>query len=285
MGSINSRILGYVYVITAAIIWGSNGVFVNWIPLSPYVIAFFRVLFASLSLLPIVLMTQRREVFEAIHSWKILLTLGLMLSLGWGLLFQSMKLISIASAVFLNYIAPIFATFFASVFLGEKVEKVTIIALMLSIIGILMISFPQTDHGGLNLLGVLSGLFAGLAYAIFIILSKKAMMKLSSRIVAFYSYLSTIFFLSPFLINANLSLELNSWLLLLVLGFFNTGFAVTLYLNGLNLIKVQRAVILTYLEPVSAIFFGFFFLAQQPTLSTIIGGLLIIVASYLSTSK
>ena len=69
------------------------------------------------------------------------------------------------------------------------------------------------------------------------------------------------------------------------MGAFNTGFAVTLYLKGLSLTKVQKAMVLTYLEPVSATVFGAVFLAQQPTIQTLIGGLLILTASYIATQK
>jgi drug/metabolite transporter (DMT)-like permease len=74
-------------------------------------------------------------------------------------------------------------------------------------------------------------------------------------------------------------------MLLLVLGVFNTGFAVTLYLKGLRLVKAQKAVVFTYLEPASAVAFGFLFLAQQPTLLMLIGGFLILVAGYTVASK
>ena len=50
----NSKFLGYSCVAAAAIIWGSNGVIVNWVPYNAFAIAFFRVLFASLTLLPVV---------------------------------------------------------------------------------------------------------------------------------------------------------------------------------------------------------------------------------------
>ncbi|MGQ9596114.1 MAG: EamA family transporter [Thermoproteota archaeon] len=69
--------------------------------------------------------------------------------------------------------------------------------------------------------------------------------------------------------------------MLFILGAFNTAFAVTLYLKGLKLIKAQKAVVFTYLEPVSAAIFGSVFLAQQPTLQTVIGGALILSAGYL----
>jgi len=84
----NSKFLGYAYVAAAAIIWGSNGVIVNWVPYNAYAIAFFRVLFASLTLLPIVFLTRKHEVLSAARSWKVMLSLGFLLALGWTLLFH-----------------------------------------------------------------------------------------------------------------------------------------------------------------------------------------------------
>jgi drug/metabolite transporter (DMT)-like permease len=274
-----------MYVAVAAAIWGSNGVIVNWVPLNAYAIAFFRVLFASLTLLPIVLLTQRRETVEAARAWRSLLALGVLLALGWGFLFQSMKLIAIANAVLLNYMAPIFVALLAPIFLKEKIEKITIIALATSMGGMIMISQQSLQSGNLNLGGVVFGLLAGLAYAGFIILSKRAVANLSSRTVAFYAYSATVIFLSPSLIGVNLSMNMASWILLIVLGVTNTAFAVTLYLKGLRLIKAQKAVVFTYLEPVSAVGFGFLLLAQQPTLLILIGGFLILFSGYLVASK
>lgn len=76
-----------------------------------------------------------------------------------------------------------------------------------------------------------------------------------------------------------------SLILLLVLGIFNTGFAVTLYLKGLSLIKAQKAVVLTYLEPASTVAFGFIFLSQSPTPFMILGGSLILVAGYIVSRR
>jgi drug/metabolite transporter (DMT)-like permease len=282
----NSKALGFLYVAVAATIWGSNGVIVNWVPFNAYVIAFFRVVFASLTLLPIVLLTQRHEMVRVARAWRSMLALGLLLSLGWGFLFHSMKLIAIANAVLLNYMAPIFVALLAPVFLKEKIERTTIFALATSMVGMIMISSQQNlQASDLNLLGVVFGLLAGLAYAGFIILSKRAVAGFSSQVVAFYAYSATIVFLSPSLVGVNLALDIASWMLLLVLGVFNTGFAVTLYLKGLRLVKAQKAVVFTYLEPASAVAFGFLFLAQQPTLLMLIGGFLILVAGYTVASK
>jgi len=283
---LKSEMLGYLYVAVAAVIWGSNGVIVNLVPLNAYVIAFFRVLFASLTLLPLMLLTQRPKMIEAARAWRSMLALGGLLSLGWAFLFQSMKLIAIANAVLLNYMAPVFVALLAPIFLKERIEKITVVALATSMVGMMIISSQQDlQAGSLNLSGVVFGLLAGLAYAGFIILSKKTVAKYSSLAVALYAYSATTIFLSPSLIGVNLSLDLASWMLLFVLGAFNTGFAVTLYMKGLNLIKAQKAVVFTYLEPVSAAAFGSLFLAQQPTIQTLIGGLLILSAGYVVASK
>ncbi|MEM2941351.1 MAG: DMT family transporter [Thermoproteota archaeon] len=285
MSNRKSELTGCLYIAVAAVIWGSNGVIVNHVPLDAYSIAFFRVLFASLVLTPLLFLTQRNEMLRTAKAWRSMFALGAFLSLGWVFLFQSMQLIAIASAVLLNYMAPVFVALLAPLFLKEKVEKTTVFALVLCIVGMLIISFPHGLSGDLNLSGVLFGLLAGLAYAGFIILSKKTVSSYSGTSVALYSYLASTVFLSPSLVSTNISLDFVSWLLLLFLGVFNTGFAVTLYLNGLRSIKAQRAVVFTYLEPASAAFFGFLFLAQQPTINMLTGGLLILFASYLASSK
>ena len=282
----NSKFLVYSYVAAAAIIWGSNGVIVNWVPYDAYAIAFFRVLFASLTLLPVVLLTRKPETMRAARSWRVMLSLGLLLALGWTLLFHSMKLIAIANAVLLNYTAPIFVALLAPLFLKEKLEKSTLLALAISVAGIVVISYQQNlQISHLNLLGVIFGLLAGLAYAGFIIASKKALSSFSSQVVAFYSYSVASIFLLPFVIGTDFSPDLASWILLLVLGVFNTGFAVTLYLKGLGMVKAQKAVVFTYLEPASAVVFGFLFLAQQPTPLMLVGGFLILIAGYIVASR
>jgi len=282
----NSKFLVYSYVAAAAIIWGSNGVIVNWVPYDAYAIAFFRVLFASLTLLPVVLLTRKPETMRAARSWRVMLSLGLLLALGWTLLFHSMKLIAIANAVLLNYTAPIFVALLAPLFLKEKLEKSTLLALAISVAGIAVISYQQNlQISHLNLLGVIFGLLAGLAYAGFIIASKRALSSFSSQVVAFYSYSVASIFLLPFVIGTDFSPDLASWILLLVLGVFNTGFAVTLYLKGLGMVKAQKAVVFTYLEPASAVVFGSLFLAQQPTPLMLVGGFLILIAGYIVASR
>lgn len=280
-----SELTGYLYVSIASLIWSSNGVIVNMVSLDALTIAFFRVIFASLALSPIVLFIQKNELLRITKAWKNIVALGACLGLGWTLLFQSMKLITIASAVLLNYVAPVFVALFSPLILREKIERTTIIALLLCIMGMIVISYEQ-GLGSLNAPGVILGLLAGLSYAGFIVMSKIMVTNYSGITIAFCSYLTCIIFLLPFAFtNMSSPYSQSSWFLIVMLGVFNTAFAVTIYLKGLSMVKAQKAIIFTYLEPAGAVLFGYLFLLQKPTFLTIIGGILILSAVYLTASK
>ena len=271
---------GFLGVAIAATIWGSNGVIINSVPLPSATVAFLRVLFATMSLLAGIAVTGKWRLLQIHNSWRSLIALGALLGTGWILFFQSMKLIPIAETVLLNYTGPVFAALLAPFLLNEVLGKRASIPLALSMIGIFLISLPQIGLGYApqRLLGDILGLAAGLLYAIFIIVSKKTLKSVSSYSVAFYSYLFASIILSPSIFSANISLDLASWCLLLILGVLNTGVAVTLYFSGLRVLKTHEAVVITYLEPVSAMVFGYLFLSQSPTITMLIGGSFIILA-------
>jgi len=282
MRMLRSRLAGYLAAAAAAMIWGSNGVIVNLVVLDPYQIAFFRVFFASLVLAPFIIVFKWKEFVDARRSLLLLLLNGLLLCLGWSFLFASMKLIPIADAVLLNYLAPIFTAALAPVILKERLEKVAVPAILLSMTGIILISYNDIMRGGVSdSLGVLYGVLAGLTYAGFIISSKKLREDVSSVVTAFYSYVFAAAFLAPAILHQIPVLQMSSITLLLILGSINTALAVTLYFYGLGLIKAHKAVIMTYLEPASAVVFGAFFLGQVPNLLAAIGGILIVFAGYL----
>jgi len=244
-------------------------------------IAFFRVFFAALILAPIMLVFKRSELRASAGQLKLLALNGLFLSMGWVFLFLSMKLIPIADAVLLNYLAPVFAAALAPFFLGEKLEKSALLALPLAFSGTVLISYEGISGSpNPSPLGVFSGILAGVSYAGFILTSKKLRTSLSGLGTAFSSYCFASIFLSLALFTP-MSLDLPSLIILVFLGGFNTGLAVTLYFHGLGLIEAQRAVVFTYLEPLSAACFGFAFLGQVMGLSAVLGGILIVAAGFL----
>jgi drug/metabolite transporter (DMT)-like permease len=278
-----NNVVGFVFVSIAAVIWGSNGVIVNFIQADPFLIAFYRTLLATLILTPITFTVKRSEFIKAAIEWRLLIFNGLMNALGWGFLFSSMKLIPIAVSVLLNYLAPIFVALLAPVFLKEKIKVAAIISLTLSMVGVILIFHEQIHGGSMSILGVVYGLLSGLCYAIFILISKKIRRQYPSYILASYTYSFTLIFLSIIVYSTLHTIYIGEEALplLLLIGFINTAFAVTIYFHGLGLIEAQKAVILTYLEPLSATIFGVLFLGQTPSIQLVVGGALIILSGYI----
>lgn len=70
---------------------------------------------------------------------------------------------------------------------------------------------------------------------------------------------------------------------LLTLGVVHTGLAGFLFLGGLRRVRADRAAILMYVEPASAVVFAALFLAEPLSATTVIGGLMVIGGGVLVT--
>ena len=275
------KLSAYLHIGLASILWGSNGVIVNLVELHPTMIAFFRVLIGGLTLIIVSVLVKGLETLKVNGFFKRLVVLGALLAAGWYFLFQAMKLIPIGAAVLINYLAPVFVAVLAPSVLHERLEKKIAIAIVLSILGVFLISYQGLGSGGLNILGIIFGLLAAISYGGFVIYSKQTLVKLSYYTVAMYSYLVSALILSPSLLLIKSPLSPNSLILLFLMGVLNTGVAVTLYLKGLRSLKAQEAATITYLEPLSAIIFGYFMLGQEISIGIILGGALILTSQYL----
>ncbi|MBO3755157.1 MAG: EamA family transporter, partial [Candidatus Brockarchaeota archaeon] len=264
-----TRSIGFLEIAGASMIWGSNGVIVNFVPLPSYIIAFFRVFIATIAITLGIVIAGKRSFLKTSYPLKKLLTLGLILCLGWGLLFEAMKRLPIAEAVLLNYTAPIFVALLSPGLLKEETSKRTAVALGLSFTGIILIllSPVKLQLNSNHLWGIIIGISAGLSYALFIIYSKKTVAYINHYTLALYANLFASLILAPGLITFAYTIfpQTQMWLLLLTLGVVNTAFALTLYYSGLRKVRAQEAAVLTYLEPVSAAFYGCLFLGQLLT--------------------
>ncbi|MEM3952529.1 MAG: EamA family transporter [Nitrososphaerota archaeon] len=280
-----NKILGILSIILAAVMWGSNGVFVNMVPLEGHVIATYRTLFAIVSMSPIIFLTSMKSFLKALNKWKIILMNGLVNALGWASLFTSMKLVPIAYSVFLNNLGLVISTVLTPFILKEKIKKHTSLSLSLAILGVFLILYRELKPESLNFLGILFGICSGVCYGLFIIFSKIVREDTPSLILAYGTYLTTSIFILPLALTeiTNINLEAYTFLILLYMGVVNTTIAVTLYFYGLGFIEVQKVAVLTYFEPLSATILGTIFLSQTPSIEALIGGALILTAGYITS--
>lgn len=273
---------GYLKIIIAAVIWGSLGTIIRFIHLPTLVMVFYRVAFAAIVILVYIAVRRKTEVLAVGKQLYWIIVMGILLTINWTAFFFSVKLTSVANAVLITYTAPILVAILAPLILKEKLEKITVVSLLISLAGAALIASPSvTGLSKSALAGTLWAVVSAITYAILVIISKPLADKVNPLAIIFYEELTGAIILSPALIIYKFSIDPLTLFILFVMGAFNTAFAAALYLDGLRDVKAQQVGIFTYLDPASAVVFAAIFLGEIPSLTTILGGLLIIASGLL----
>jgi drug/metabolite transporter (DMT)-like permease len=270
---------GYLKVIAAAIIWGSVGVVVRLIDLPAPVMVFYRVSFASIAILAFIATQRKIGVLAVGKNIYALSLMGTILALNWTSYFNSIQLTSIANAALITYTAPVFVAILSPFVLKEKLERITVVTLLVSLIGAALITAPSAVRlSGQNLSGIAWASASAVTYATLVLLAKPLTLRVSVLAILFFEELSGAILLSPSLLLYDFTIDPLTIFFLFILGAFHTALPAGLYLSGLRDIKAQQVGIFTYVDPVSAVIFAAIFLGEIPGATTLIGGTLIILS-------
>lgn len=243
-------------------------------------VLFYRYAFASV--LTAILMLVRHESFKiTFKEFFLLLTLGLIFSFSSIALFISYKYIDISIASTLLFCYPAMVTLIMAIFFSEKINKTTIIALILVTIGIFLLN--SNNNGTIeNIFGVLIVILSSLAYAIYIVsVQKTCLNKMSSIKVGFYSIL---FGSLIYIVRLNWCTELQiietrqSAICAIILALFPTLISITALAKAIKYIGSTNAAILGALEPVTAVMLGIVIFDERPTIIETIGMITILSA-------
>jgi len=193
--------------------------------------------------------------------------------------YQAYRLTTMANAVITHYTAPIFAALLAPVFLGEKRERVTGFALIISTAGLVLIA-GDIAPGPAHLAGTALGMLSGLFYGISIVVGKRLVRYCPSRVIMVYqsSILTCVAF--AFALPETWQLAAGDFLMLGVYGLAVCLLAPALYLRGLRHVEAQHAGILAYSELLFVILLGVL-LGEIPGVNVITGGILIAISGFI----
>jgi len=226
------------------------------------------------------LFKDKSIIFVKKYMWLIIL-LGLFNLFNNFFFFQAFVNTTISNAVLTHYTAPVFVALLAPFLLKERLEKITIIALIVAIAGLEIISYQNLSFQSDDFIGVAYGTASGLMYALVIILIKHLSRYLSVFTINIYQSLIVALLMAPFVIVSKVSVSINSLFLLLLFALLFGILATLLHMQGIKRVKSQHVGILAYIEPVAATFYAFIFFFEVPSLNTIIGGALILFSGYL----
>jgi drug/metabolite transporter (DMT)-like permease len=185
---------------------------------------------------------------------------------------------NLADASLLNKTSPFFVMGLAALFLGEKLNRVLIWAIILAFTGALLIIKPTFDVSALPAVaGLGSGFCAGLAYTMIRSLKGKIS---PNRIVFTFCFISTLL-TAPFLLVFPVQPTVGQWLALLGTGLFASGgqYGLTFAYHHA---RASRISVFTFLHVFFALVVGFAFWGERPDLASILGGFLIVSAAVMT---
>lgn len=153
------------WMIVAGVLFGCMGVFVKLGTefFSSAELVFYRSLFG---LLIIALIIKSQGMSIATPHWKAHLWRGLSGFAALMLFFYSITRLPLATAVTLNYTAPLFLAFLSVVILKERPHLPLLLAILLGFAGVVLLLRPTLHPEQLvaGLMGLASGFFAAIAY-------------------------------------------------------------------------------------------------------------------------
>ena len=269
-------------MLASMVTFGTIGVFVKAIPVSSGELALYRAVLAALLIGLFLLITRQPIPWRKIkRALPLLLLSGAAMGFNWILLFQAYRYTTVSVATLSYYFAPVLVTLACPLLFKEKMGAKQWICFAMSTLGLVLITgLGEPSSSGTHLVGVLLGLGAACLYATVILLNK-AIRDVGGLHRTFLQFLAAIAVLVPYVaLTGGVSLgTLNGkgWAFLLLVGLVHTGITYCLYFSSLKELSGQQAAILSYVDPLVAVFASVIILHEPITLLQGLGGLLILV--------
>ena len=282
----SSRIRNLFQIHAAVLLFGFAGLFgeAKLLPLTPVVIVFGRVVFASLALLLAALV--RRDTLRPVSPRGLLAfaALGGLLAGHWTTFFQSVQTGGVALALITYSTFPVFVAFLEPLFFHEKWQTRDVVLAAVALAGVAILT-PRFELRDRATQGVLWGIASGLTFALLSLLNRRFVRHHASMTIALYQDLFAVAALLPFTVTHWPALTPRDVLLLVVLGVLCTAVAHSLFIAGMHGISARTASMIACLEPVYGTLLAILFIHEIPSERTILGGTLIVGVAFYATLK
>lgn len=157
--------MGSLWMLVAGALFACMGVFVKLgaAHFSHVELVFYR---SFIGLLFVFLIMRSQRIVIATQHWRNHLWRGLSGTVALVLFFYCITVLPLATAVTLNYTAPLFLTIFTMLVFKERFHLPLTISIMLGFCGVVLLLHPtlRQDQWLPGLLGLISGFLAGIAY-------------------------------------------------------------------------------------------------------------------------
>jgi len=267
---------GVRYMLLATFLFACMNVLVKLVPHIPAVeVVFFRCV-VSLAMSYAVLRAQRVNIWGNNRKW--LIARGAFGAVALVLYFTLLQDIPLATAITLQFLAPIATAILGMLLLREKVWTLQWFFFLITFVGMLVISGFDTRMGPIHLLmGILAAGGSGMAYTII----RKLNYSEHPLVIVLYFPLVTLPLTGIYSIFNWVMPSGWDWPILLGVGVF-TQFAQYFMTKAYQAEEVSKVANLKYLSIVYALLFGFLFFGETFNVLTYVGMILVIAGVVLN---
>ncbi len=275
----NRKLLGTLCGIGAAVCYGTNplGARLYAEGMSPSSVLFWRFGLAWL-LIAAVMLLRKEKLGVSKKEFATLSALGLLFLASSLTLYVSFQLMDVGVASTLLFVYPVLTAAIMAVFFKEKLTLATVLAIVLSFAGVLLLYWTP-DGGQLSALGVVLVLISALTYAVYIIIMNRAKLEISAFKINFYVliYCALGNLLMSFCMGQGFQVPAtaSSWFYVGWLAVVPAILALVMMVYAAKYIGSTPTAIMGALEPLTAVLIGIFLFGELFTLRLAFGIVLI----------
>ncbi|MBK7126253.1 MAG: DMT family transporter [Dehalococcoidia bacterium] len=268
---------GLVAVLGAAILWSSGGLFIKWVSLDALGVTMWRSLLAGVVMWAIARPPMRPPWKTGKLTWGIAISYALTLVM----FVAATKLTTAASAIFLQYTAPLYLLVTGAVFLHERATKTDFATVAVAFGGMALFFVGKLDADAMT--GNALAAASGVTLAAMFTLLRAPGCAVETRPEAMV-WGNILLVVGLFAVNlgrrtsAPFTPDLSDLAGLVFLGVVQIGFAYLLFGYGVAHVQALEASLIGMLEPVLNPVWVFLFLGETPGWWAVLGGAIIIAA-------
>lgn len=252
----------------------------------PLAIAAYRLIFATIILLPFFLRSGgfKRLIDSSRMDLLTLIGVGFVLAFHFASWISSLNFTSVASSVLFVHIDPIFVAAVSHFILKERINRSTLLGIVIAFAGTSIIALGDVVTGKTNLYGDLLALIGAIMLGIYILSGRRIRQNLDlvSYVTPVYATSALVLTVGCLVTGTRLTpYPPREYLLFFAIAVVPMIFGHTVYNWALKYVSAPVVSISLLGEPVGATILAFLFLNEMPTLPTIIGGVITLAGIYM----
>ena len=245
------------------------------------IIAFYRLLFTVLLMLPVFLIKYRHELnLIRKKDWLLSIAAGVFLAFHFILWFESLNYTSVASSTVLVTLQPLFAFAGAYFFFKERFSLRAIGSGVIAIAGSFVISWGDFRISGMALWGDILALIACALVTGYLLFGQSVVKRISSITYTFVVYSISAITLFVYVLIKGEALApyaIEDWIYFILLAIFPTLLGHSLFNWALKWLSTTTISMAILLEPVGATVLAYFILDEPILWTQVFGGAIILV--------